>query len=118
MPCKRGSHPKRGNITYYRENFLFVRDRSPKASISSGGAAKSSAQGPGTSKCPWVWDVDTDTNRKPITIAVAKCDNCDDKCRKVVYNHNVLVYRKDCRTGEMVLAWRLKAMPVAYVYDV
>ena len=121
MPCKKGSsHPKRGNIAYYRKKFLFMRNRNPKTSLSLGSAVKSRGvvQGPGTSKCPWVWGVDTDTKRKPITIAVAKCDNCDEKCRQVVYNHNVLVHRKDCRTGEDVWAWRLKALPVAYVYDV
>ncbi|CAB3990998.1 uncharacterized protein LOC111338127 [Paramuricea clavata] len=120
-PCI--THPKRGNITYYRNKFLFVRDHAPKPQGASGSPSQAGAatQGtPGTKKCPWTWDINTDTARRPVVIAVAKCQNCDvtTKCRQVTYRHSVLIQRKDCRTGEMVWSWRLKELPIAYVYDI
>ena len=121
-PCKTGnSHPKRGNITYYRHHFLFLKEHHPSP-VSSGSSSASRGvkrRTPGTSNCRWTWDVDIDTARKPVSIAIAKCTNCDlNKCRAIIYNHNVLVERQDCKTGEMVWTWTTEALPIAFVYDV
>ena len=118
-PCKAGSsHPKRGNIAYYRNNFLFLNDNlvTPGNPSTPSGVTQTT---PGTSNCRWTWDVDTDSARKPLSIAIAKCTNCDlNKCRAIIYNHNVLKEQQDCKTGEMVWTWGTEALPIAFVYDV
>ena len=120
--CKTGnSHPKRGNIKYYRNHYSFIKEDNPNPTASGSSNTPSGlTQGtPGTSNCRWTWDTDNDTTRKPASIAIAKCTNCDlNKCRAIIYNHNVLVEQKDCKTGEMVRTWATEALPVAFVYDV
>ena len=121
-PCQtENSHPKRGNIAYYRNNFLFLMEDSPNPGAPSNSNIPSGVTqvNPGTRNCRWTWDVDTDSARKPLSIAIAKCTNCDlNKCRAIIYNHNVLVEQQDCKTGEMVWTWRTEALPIAFVYDV
>lgn len=74
---------------------------------------------PGTVKCPWKWSVNLDSSRKPRSIVIAECENCDlSLCRKVTYFHTVLVLRNDCKTGEKVWHWKVREFPIAYVYDV
>ena len=115
-PCKTGnSDSKRGNIVYYRNNFLFLKEHHPKPGAPSNPNTPSGVTQvtPGTSNCRWTWDVDTDSATKPLSIAIhPKCTNCDlNKCHAIIYNHNVLVEQQDCKTGEVVWTWRTKAMP-------
>ena len=107
----RNSHPKLGNLTYYRNHFLFVKYRD----VTPVGGAKGT---PGTSKCPWDWGYEIDRTRTPSIITVAKCPTCDmTKCKAVHYSHHVLVQsHKDRRTGENVWTWKLVNKPIAYVY--
>ena len=112
--CKK-SAPKRGRVVRYRTMFLFVNDAQPDPKPNSGIRRIN----PGTTNCPWTWDTSIDSARKPMVIAISKCENCDtNKCRKIVYNHKVLKQYKDCKTGEMVWKWEFEALPIAYVYDV
>ena len=112
--CKK-SAPKRGRVAKYRTIFLFVKNVQPDLKQNSTSGIK--RVNTGTTNCPW--DTSIDSKRRPMVIAMAKCENCDmNKCRKIVYNHKVLKQHKDCKTGEMVWEWEFEALPIAFVYDV
>ena len=115
--CK-NSPSKNGKVAKYRKMFLFVNDIQPDPPKNSGVKRVN----PGTTNCPWEWDVDIDSARRPISIATAKCTpdlNCDkNKCREIAYSHKVLRQHKDCNTGEMVWKWEFQTFPIAYVYNV
>ena len=112
--CKK-SHSKHGRVAEYKTMLLFVNDAQPDPKQNSG----IKRVNPGTANCPWTWDTSIDSKRRPMVIAIAKCENCDvNKCRKIIYNHKVLKQHKDCNTGEMVWEWKFEAFPIAFVYDV
>ena len=101
-------------MTYYKRKFSLFKDVLIKPSSRS---SSRNRRWPLSQHCPWTWTVNTDTERKPQKIPVASCPSCDNlRCKLVQYNHNVLVRREDCRTGEKVWSWKLQPLPIAYVY--